>query len=237
MYGLGTLIDAVAIIIGGVIGLLFGKLIPSRVRDTLCKACGVGVIFIGVSGTLKGMLSIGADGKLATGKELLLVICLCVGGLIGELINIEGSLERFGGWLKQRTRSSGDNSFIEGFLTTTFTICIGAMAIVGAINDALYGDISLLVTKSILDSVFVMIMSASHGKGAIFAAIPVVVLQGSVTALALLIGPVLTETALANLSLVGSALIFCVGINQVFGKRFNVANLLPALILSLFLVM
>lgn len=232
MYGLGTLIDAVAIIIGGVIGLLFGKLIPERFRDTLCKSCGVGVIFIGVSGTIGGMLSHAEDGSIVTGRELFLVACLCLGGLVGEMINIEGAMERFGGWIKAKTGSDGDSRFIEGFLTTTFTICIGAMAIVGAINDALYGDISLLVTKSILDAVFVMIMAASLGKGALFSAIPVIILQGSVTAFALLIGPILTEEALANLSLVGSSLIFCVGVNQVFDKRFKVANMLPAIVFA-----
>ena len=232
MYGLGTLINAAAIIVGGIFGLLFGKLISDRIRNTLIKACGVAVLFIGISGALKGMLTVGEGGKLIVGGEMLLVACLCLGGLVGELLDIEGGLERFGAWLKKKTGSDSDHGFIEGFLTTTFTICIGAMAIVGAINDALYGDLSLLITKSILDFTFVMIMAASLGKGPIFSAIPVVVLQGGVTALALLISPIMTEAALLNLSIVGNALIVCVGINIVIDKRVKVANMLPAIIFA-----
>jgi len=232
MYGLGTLINAVAITVGGIVGLLFGKMITDRFRDTLCKACGVAVIFIGIAGALKGMLSVDESGSISSGREMLLVGCLCLGGIVGELINIEGGLERFGGWLRKKTGSDGDNGFIDGFLTATFTVCIGAMAIVGAINDALYGDISVLVTKSILDFIIVMIMAASMGKGAIFSAIPVAFLQGGVTALALLISPIMTDEALLNLSVVGNALIFCVGVNLVFDKRVKVANLLPAMIFA-----
>jgi uncharacterized membrane protein YqgA involved in biofilm formation len=103
---------------------------------------------------------------------------------------------------------------------------------VGAINDGIYGDPTVLITKSILDFIIIMVMAASLGKGTVFSAIPVAVLQGSVTALAVLIKPIMTETALLYLSVVGNILIFCVGINLVFGKRIRVANLLPAVILA-----
>ena len=232
MYGLGTLINAVAIVIGGLFGLAFGKLISERFRDTLCKACGVSVMFIGFAGAIKGMRSVSADGVITSGGELLIVACLCLGGLIGELINIEGGFERFGAWLKKKSGSESDSSFINGFLTASFTVCIGAMAIVGAISDALYKDISILVTKSILDLIIIMIMAASLGKGAVFSAIPVAILQGSVTALAILISPIMTASALLNLSLVGNILIFCVGVNLVWGKKIGVANLLPSLVLA-----
>lgn len=232
MYGLGTLINAVAIVIGGLCGLLFGKLISERVRDTLCKGCGVAVLFIGLAGALKGMLSVSEDGSIASGGELLIIACICIGGLIGELINIEGGFERLGAWLKIKTKSEGDTSFIDGFLTASLTVCIGAMAIVGAINDALYADITVLVTKAILDFIIVMVMAASLGKGTVFSAIPVAILQGSVTALALLISPIMTASALLNLSVVGNVLIFCVGVNLVWGKKIKVANMLPAIVLA-----
>jgi len=106
------------------------------------------------------------------------------------------------------------------------------MAIVGSINDGLYGDITILVTKSILDFIIVMVMAVSLGKGAIFSAIPVGILQGGVTALSALIKPIMTETALLYLSVVGNILIFCVGINLVFGKKIKVANLLPAIVFA-----
>lgn len=232
MYGLGTVINAAAIVVGGLCGLLFGRFITERFRDTLCKACGISVIIIGLTGAIKGMFSVDASGKIVSGGDMLIVACLCVGALIGELINIEGAFERFGAWLKRKTGNEGDGSFIDGFVTASLTVCIGAMAIVGAINDALYGDISILVTKAILDMIIIMIMAASLGKGTIFSAIPVAVLQGSVTALSLLISPIMTEAALLNLSIVGNVLIFCVGINLVWEKKIRVANLLPGVVLA-----
>lgn len=231
MYGLGTIINVGAIIIGGLIGILFGRFIKDRHRDTLCIACGLAVIFIGAAGAFKGMFSV-VDGKITYGGDFLIIICLALGALVGEIINIEGGFERFGEWLKKKTKSTSDNNFINGFVTASFTVCIGAMAIVGSINDGLYGDITVLVTKSILDFIIIMIMAASLGKGTIFSAIPVAILQGGVTALSLVIKPIMTDTALLYLSVVGNILIFCVGINLVFGKKIKVANLLPAIIFA-----
>ncbi len=231
MFGLGTIINVVAIIVGGLLGLLFGRFIKDRHREALSKACGLSVIFIGAAGALKGMFSV-VDGKIVYGGDFLIIGCLALGALLGELINIEGGFEKFGAWLKGKTHSTGDGNFIEGFVTASFTVCIGAMAIVGSINDGLYGDYTVLVTKSILDFIILMVFAASLGKGAIFSAIPVAVLQGGVTALAVLIKPIMTEKALLYLSVVGSILIFCVGINLVFGKRIKVANLLPSILLA-----
>ena len=231
MYGLGTMINVAAIIVGGLCGLLFGRFIGDRHRDMLCKACGLSVIFIGAAGAFRGMFSV-VDGKIVYGGDFLIIGCLVLGALLGEIINIEGGFERFGAFLKEKTRSTGDASFIEGFVSASFTVCIGAMAIVGAMNDALYGDCTVLITKSILDFIIVMVMAASLGKGAIFSAIPVAILQGGVTAISVLIKPIMTETALLYLSVVGNILIFCVGINLVFSKKIKVANLLPALVFA-----
>ncbi len=232
MYGLGTIINTIAIVIGGVAGMLFGKLIPERCRDTLCKVCGVAVLFIGAGGTFKGMFSVEKDGSLSFGGDMLIIGCLALGALVGELINIEGGFERFGGWLKNKTGNAKDVQFIDGFVTASLTVCIGAMAIVGSINDGIYGDYSILLTKSILDLIIIMVMAASLGKGTIFSAIPVAILQGSVTILSRLIVPIMTDAALLNLSVVGNILIVCVGINLVFGKTIRVANLLPSIVLA-----
>ena len=233
MFGLGTLINTLAVIAGGLLGMLFGKLISERFQDTLRKACGIAVLFLGIAGALEGMLSVTPDGKVSSGGAILLVLCLALGSLVGEVINIEGGFEKFGEWLKKKTKSTKDNNFINGFVTASFTVCIGAMAIVGSINDGLYGDITVLVTKSILDFIIIMIMAASLGKGTIFSAIPVAILQGGVTALSVVIKPIMTATALLYLSVVGNILIFCVGINLVFGKKIKVANLLPAIIFAI----
>ena len=232
MYGLGTLINVSAIVIGGLFGLLFGRFLKETHQDTLSKVCGVCTLFLGISGALEGMLTV--EGSRVTGSQSLLIIaCLAIGALIGELLNIEGAFERFGAWLKEKTGNSKDAKFVDGFVTASLTVCIGAMAIVGSIQDGLMGDISILVTKSVLDLIIIMVMTCSLGKGCAFSAIPVAVLQGSVTALSLLIKPLMTELALTNLSMIGSILIFCVGINLVWGKKIRVANLLPAILLAI----
>lgn len=231
MYGLGTLINVVAIIIGGIFGGLFGKLLKESHQDALSKACGVCVLFIGIAGALEGMLQV-AEGKVVSGGSLLIIASLAIGGIVGELLDIEGLFERFGAWLKEKTGNSRDRRFVEAFVTASLTVCIGAMAVVGSIQDALQGDISILVTKAILDLIIIMVMTCSMGKGCVFSAVAVAIFQGSMTALALLLKPLMTEAALGNISTVGSILIFCVGVNLVWGKKVRVANLLPALIIA-----
>ena len=162
----------------------------------------------------------------------MLIASLAIGALIGEWINLEYHMEQFGDWLKRKTKNTGDVHFVNGFVTTSLTICIGAMAVVGSIQDGVSGDYSILTTKAILDLVIVMVMTASLGKGCIFAAIPVALFQGTITLLATFLQPLLTGQALANLSLTGSVLIFCVGVNLVFGKKIKGANLLPAIRLA-----
>ena len=232
MHGLGTIINVAAIVVGGLLGLAFGRFIKERHRDALCKACGLAVLFIGAAGALKGMFSV-VDGKIVYGGDFLIIGCLVLGALLGEIVNIEGGFERFGEFLKRKTHSTEDHSFIDGFVSASFTVCIGAMAIVGSINDGLYGDPTVLITKAILDFIIVMAMAASLGKGTVFSAIPVALLQGGVTALSVLIQPILTQKALLYLSVVGSILIFAVGINLTFGKKIKVANLLPAVLFAL----
>ena len=231
MIGLGTLINGAAIIGGGLTGSLVGKLFKEEQQDSLTKACGVSVLFIAIAGTMQGMLHIDGD-RLVSGKSMLVVLCIAIGTVIGELIGIEHGFEVFGEWLKRRTGNSGDAGFVNAFVTASLTVCIGAMAIVGAIQDGLNGDYSTLAVKSVLDLIIVAVMTSSMGKGCIFSAIPVLVLEGAITLLAKLIAPLMTETATAYLSLIGSVLIFCVGINLVFGKKLRAANMLPAVVLA-----
>lgn len=231
MIGLGTVINTAGILAGGLFGMLFGKFLKESHQDTLTKTCGVCVLFIGFAGALEGMLTV--DGSsVSSGGAMLIIGCLAIGALIGELLNIEGAFERFGQWLKIKTGNARDSRFVDAFVTASLTVCIGAMAIVGAIQDGIEGDCSILTTKAILDLIIIMVMTCSMGKGCIFSAIPVAVLQGSITILARLIRPLMTEAALANLSLIGNILIFCVGINLVWGKKIKVANLLPAIIIA-----
>lgn len=232
MIGLGTIINGGSIIVGGVIGHFAGKLFKSDQHEALNKACGVSVLFIAIAGAMEGMLKI-SDGGISSGKSMLVVLCLALGTVIGELIGIEKGFENFGEWLKKKTGNGGDKSFVNAFVTASLTVSIGAMAIVGAIQDGLSGDFSTLAVKSVLDFIIIAVMTSSMGKGAAFSAIPVLVFEGSITLLARLVSPVMTDLAVSYLSLIGSVLIFCIGINLVFGKTLRVANMLPAVILAI----
>lgn len=231
MYGLGTIINTAAILAGGLGGALFGRFLSDSCQDTLTKVCGVSTLFIAVSGALEGMLTV-ENGAVTSGGSMLIIGCLAIGAIIGELLKIEDAFERFGQWLKVKTGNARDKGFVNAFVTASLTVCIGAMAIVGSIQDGITGDYSILATKAVLDLIIIMVMSCSLGKGAVFSAIPVAVFQGSITALAGLVRPLMTEGALANLSLVGNILIFCVGVNLVWGKKIKVANLLPAIVVA-----
>lgn len=232
MPGLGTIINTLAIVAGGLLGLLFKNLLNERIENMLVKTLGVCVLFIGTGGTLSQMLRVTDSGALETTGTMMLIICFVLGSAVGELLDLEGKFERFGVWLREKTHNESDTGFLSAFINASLTVCIGAMAIVGAIQDTLTGDISLLCAKAALDAVFVLVMTASMGKGCIFSAIPVAILQGVVTILARVIAPVLTDAAIANLSYTGSVMIFCVGLNLVWGKTIKVANMLPTLIFA-----
>lgn len=231
MIGLGTIINSTAIVGGGLIGHFAGRLFRAEQQDAINKACGVSVIFIAVAGAMQGMLQIDG-GQLVSGKSMLVVLCLAIGTIIGELIGIEHGFEVFGELLKRKTGNSGDKQFVNAFVTASLTVCIGAMAIVGAIQDGILGDYSTLAVKSVLDFIIIAVMTTSLGKGCAFSAIPVLLFEGAVTLLARLVSPIMTELAIAYLSLIGSVLIFCVGVNLVWGKLLRVANMLPAVVLA-----
>lgn len=231
MAGLGTLINALAIIAGGIIGMVFGKKIPERMQETLLKVNGTAVLFIGIGGVMSKMLTI-KDGVVNTQGSMMMIGSLAIGTVVGELLDLDGWMHRFGVCLQKKTGNGSDSHFIEGFVSASLTVCIGAMAIVGAIADGIDGNHSVLFAKAVLDLIIVMVMSASLGKGCLFSFIPVVILQGSVTLLAKLIAPLITTAALNHISYVGSVLIFCVGVNLVFDSKIRVANILPAILVA-----
>ena len=231
MVGLGTLINVVLIVAGGLAGLAGGRLLVPRVQDALMKAAAVCVLFVGLDGTLEQMLAVEGD-HLASSGTAMMVISLAVGALLGELLDLEARIERFGGWLRRRTGSEGDAGFVNAFVIASLTVSIGAMAIVGSIQDGMAGDWSTLALKGALDALIVCVMTAGMGAGCIWSALPVLVFEGGVTLLARALQPLMTAAALSNLSLVGSILIFCVGVNLIRPKTFRVANMLPAVLVA-----
>ena len=236
MPGLGTIINVCCIVAGGLVGLVGKRFISQQLQDALLKACGLSVIFLGLGGALEKMLTVAtaADGTvvLSSGGTMMILVSLAAGSAIGEAIDLDARFEALGSWLREKTGSSGDAAFVDGFVTASLTVCIGAMAIVGSIQDGISGDYTTLALKGAIDAVCICAMAASMGKGVIFSALPVGAWQGLVTAASTLLQPVMTQTALDNLGLVGSTLIFCVGVNLIWPRTFKPANMLPAVFIA-----
>ena len=203
MPGIGVLANVVAVLIGGVLGLGGGRFLAERFQATLMRACALVVIFLGLGGAI-----------------------------IGEILNIEDRMTAFGAWLKRISGSSGDTHFIDGFVSASLTICVGAMSVIGAVSDSLLGDPSILFAKSVLDGIVIMLLTATLGKGCVFSAISVGIFEGAVFLAAGAIEPLMTDAALSNLSYVGSILIFTVGTNLMTLPYIRVANFLPALVIA-----
>ena len=142
---MGTLINTAAIVAGGVLGKLFGRLLSQSAQESLTRVCGVSTLFIAIAGALEGMMRVQGD-SLVSGQSLLIICCLALGTLMGELLGIENAFQRFGEWLKRKTGNERDAGFVNAFVTASLTVCIGAMAIVGAIEDGFTGDYSILAT-------------------------------------------------------------------------------------------
>ncbi len=232
MIGLGTIINTVAVVAGGLLGMLLKKGIAQRFEKILMQALGLATIFIGAGGVFKYMLTL-ENGALNTRGTMLLIFSLVIGCVIGQLVDIESKMEVLGAKLKAAVGRQNDSKFVDGFVTTSLIICVGAMAIVGAMEDGLSGNCSTLVAKALLDFALVAIMASTYGVGAVFSAVPIFVYQGAITLISALFGAIISPALIAQLSFVGSALIFCVGVNLVREKTFCVANMLPALLIPI----
>ena len=232
MIGLGTIVNTVAVILGGLLGLLLKNGIAKRFENILMQALGLATIFIGAGGVLKYML-VPESGAMSTRGTMLLIFSLVIGCLLGQWLDIEAKMEALGVKLKAAARIKNDNRFVEGFVTASLIVCVGAMAIVGAMQDGLSGDSSMLIAKALLDFALITILSSAYGLGPLFSALPIFIYQGAITVIAALFGAVISDALIETLSFVGSALIFCVGVNLVREKTFRVANMLPALLVPI----
>ena len=231
MIGLGTLINVAGIVVGGLLGLAGGRFLTTQIQDAIMKSTAVCVIFVGIAGAIEQMMSVHGAG-LTSGGTARIVISMAGGALIGELLGIERGVERFGSWLKRVTGNGGDATFVNAFVTASLTVCIGAMAVVGSIQDGLTGAWGTLALKGALDLLIICVMTASLGRGCIFSAIPVGLCEGAMTLAASALQPLMTDAAINSLAMVGSILIFCVGVNLIWERTFRVANMLPALLIA-----
>lgn len=222
---LGTIINSLAIIAGSIIGLLVKGGIPERVSDTIMKGLGLCVIYIGITGALKGE------------NTIIIIICMAIGALIGELVDIDKRLNSLGEFIECKFNAkkslNGNVSIAQGFVSSSLLFCVGAMAIVGSLESGLQGNYNTLFTKSILDGVSSIIFTATLGIGVVFSAIAVFLYQGAITICASLLSGVLSETVIISMTAVGSLLILGLGFNMLGVAKIKVANLLPAIFLPI----
>jgi len=235
MVGLGTLANMAAIVFGATVGIIIKGGLKKRFQDTIMNALGLAVMFIGISGALQGILVM-KDGVLHTSNIMLMIVSLAVGAFIGELIDIEARLERMGEKIKSVLKVNGEKgqNFVEGFVTSSLLFCIGAMAIIGSLNDGLSGDSSMLFAKAIIDGMVAIFFASTLGIGVYFSILPLGLYQGTITLSAKYIKPYMSDQLISNISFVGSILIFAIGINMIFGKKIKCGNLLPAVLIPVF---
>ncbi|MFP4070914.1 MAG: DUF554 domain-containing protein [Desulfovibrionales bacterium] len=213
---IGTLVNVLAIIVGSLIGTLFNKSLSERMRTIVFQGLGLCVIIIGIQMAL-------------TVQELLiLVFSILLGAVTGEALNLERQLERIGGGLKKRFGSE-DSRFTDGFVTASLIFCVGSMAVLGALDDGIRGDHTILFTKSVLDGVACIPLASTFGIGVAFSALPILIYQGGITLLASQAQSFFTPEILGQITAVGGVLILGIGINLLGLMRVRVTNMLPAL--------
>lgn len=213
---LGTVVNVCAILLGCALGLLLRKGLPQRLRDTVMQGLGLCVILIGLSGAI------------GTSDTMCVIISVVLGGLLGAAVNVEKRLENLGNLAQQKLARGGDG-FARGFVTASVVYCVGAMAIMGALDSGLKSDHATLVAKSALDGISAIIFASTLGPGVALSALTVLIYQGSITLMAGWLKPLLTDVIITEMSAVGGLLIVGIGLNMLFDKHIAVGNLLPAI--------
>lgn len=224
----GTLVNTGAVIAGSLIGLLLGNILPERLRDTVMKGLGLCTLFVGI------------DGMLGGSNALIAIISMAVGAVIGELCDLDGHLNRFAGSLEKsfkKGREGGGPSLAEGFVTASLVFCVGAMTIVGALNDGLTGNHEMLFTKATLDFVSSIIFASSLGLGVMLSAAAVLTIEGGIACLASLVAPILQQNpnTVPEMTVVGSILIVGISLNLLGVTKVKVMNYVPAIFLPILL--
>lgn len=217
---LGTIVNSLAVIIGGIVGILFKNVIPEKLSDALLKAAGLAVITVGIKLSLVGE------------NLTLLIMSIIIGTAIGELINIEGQLDKFGQFVESKMKNKGSNVTL-GFITCTLIYCVGSMAIVGSIQSGLSGNHEILFSKALLDGIMSITMAVSMGVGVIFSSISIFIYQGTITILAQFMQSLLSDVVVTEMTAIGGVLIMTIGLNFLEIKRIKVGNMLPAMFLPI----
>ena len=219
---IGAIVNTLAAVVGGLLGSLLKKGIPERFADLVQKGLALCVLYIGIKGSLVGT------------NTLVTILSLVLGAILGELMNIDGAIERLGAWA-QRKLSKGGSRLGEGFVTASLLFCVGSMAVVGYLQSGLTGNHETIFTKSMLDFVSAIILASTLGLGVCLSGAFVLVYQGAIVLLARWAAPILSDYVVAEMSCAGSLLIVALGLNMLGITKLKVANLLPALFLPIIL--
>jgi len=227
---LGTIINSVAIILGGLLGLIVKKKLKANVIESVNQALGLSVFVIGLIGIITtGITAATETGILSFNGTFLLLISLVIGILIGELLSIDRHLNNFGNRIEKKIGSEG--GFSAAFISGSIIMCVGAMAIIGSLNAGLNKDYDILLIKSALDCVMAVVIASTLGYGVIFSSISIFVYQGAITLCANALEPILTDVLVNNMCLVGYAIVMVIGLNQMKITKIKTANMLPALLI------
>ena len=214
----GVLVNVLTVVAGSILGLVLKKQIPEKLTDAVMTAIGLCTIAIGVMGIIKGQ------------NQLVMIISMVLGVVVGTLIDIDGRLQRLGDKLQKKNKEGEKSTFSQGFVTASLLFFVGAMTIVGSMNAGISGDNQMLYTKSVLDLISSTMLAASLGVGVLASAFFVLAFQGGLVALSMVLGSFLSDFAIAELVCAGSVMITALGLNLIGVTKIKVANLLPALI-------
>lgn len=224
----GTIINSILVLAGGAAGLLVKKILPARLKDSAMQAIALVVMFIGIGGAVSACLTF-QDGVFGTKDTLVMILSMVSGTILGELIDIERHLDRLGNFFRQKlTKENGASTFAEGAVTATLLFCVGAMAVVGALDNGIRGNYDVLLAKSVIDCIAALILASTLGASVLLAAIPVFLYQGAISMLGVYIEPYLTDAVISQMTLTGSILIFGIGIKMLGIVRLRLGNMLPA---------
>ncbi|PKK98370.1 MAG: DUF554 domain-containing protein [Tenericutes bacterium HGW-Tenericutes-2] len=226
---MGTLINVGAIIVASLLGIVLKKGLPEKIQKSVMLVLGLGLTALSLGWFLKDFLVINENG-ISTHSDLLIILSLVIGVLIGEWIDIDLRLNR---WAENVEKKYNLPPLAKGFIAATIIFCVGAMAIVGSIQDGLNGDITILVIKSALDFITAMILASILGIGVIFSAVSVLLYQGAITLLAASASSFLTTDMIQAVSMVGNILLIAIGINFMELRKIKVANMLPAIFIPI----
>ena len=220
---LGTIVNVLAILVGGGIGLLIKKGLPERITDTIMGGVALAVMYIGISGALEGS------------KTLVAILSIVVGGALGAWIDIDKGLNKLGDYAQAKlvAGKDGNSTFAEGFVSASLLFCVGAMAVVGSLQSGLTGDHEVLFAKSLLDGITSIVMASSLGAGVLLSSVSILIYQGLITLLAQVLSPVLAEEVVAEMTCVGSLLIIGISLNMLKVTKLKIANYLPAIFLPI----